>query len=191
MFKIIQILFIGFTAALLLTACGKKEEAPVAAEPAKPAETSPAVVEAKPEPKVEFALDCVSEKSDRSRAIFVSLGNNAMFTNFRYGSQKALTLIETDPASYKYSIDTEFTGYGAKKIEGKTITVNRENLSILYSYGVGADPFRCSKVADPVKAHEESKQLLISEANRVADEAEKARANDERQNQEQLKRNKI
>ena len=143
------------------------------------------------EPKVEFALDCVSEKSDLSKVVFVSLGKKAMFTNFGYGSQRALTLIETDPTFYKYSVDTEFTGYGAKKIEGKTITVYRENLSILYSYGSGADPFRCSKSPDPIKAHAESKKFLMSEANRVADEADKTRANAEKEKQEQLKRNKI
>ena len=35
-------------------------------------------------PKVVFALDCVSEKQPANRSIFLSLGKNAMLTDFFY-----------------------------------------------------------------------------------------------------------
>lgn len=185
---------------MLLSACGKKEQAvpaapPVAVEPQKPAEPLPTVVEVPAEPKVEFALDCVSKKEDGSRAVFVSLGKHAMFTNFKFGNQRALTLIATEPTSYKFSVDFELTGDSMKKVHGEAITVYRESLSVLYSYetpyGPGGDPFACTKNTDPVMAHEESKKFLISEVSKAADAAQRARVNAEKEKQEQLKRNKI
>jgi hypothetical protein len=151
--------------------------------------------QAKKEPRVEFALNCIGDKSSRTKVIFVSLGKSAMFTNFDYNYQLGLTLVKTTSQNYIYAVDFKVTVSGIEPMKDKSMILNRENLSIDYNYysgGMsGSDPFSCSLDDNPIKAHQLSKEMIITESRRYADQVEKDRKDAEQAKKEQLKRNKI
>ncbi len=195
MFKKFESISISLIISIFLVACGDKE-APAKqssiSETSKPAEASKP-----PEVKVEFALNCVGEKSSRTPASFVSLGDKALLTIFSYKYRYTAVLSSATPEKYSYTITGKEESGNYVSESGKTIELQRDSLRLVYFYGgpqyggQGADGFTCVTLDDPAKALETSNQLVANEAKKAADDAERARIQEENAKQEQLKRNKI
>jgi hypothetical protein len=148
------------------------------------------------EEKVEFALNCVSDKNGEP-AIFVAVGNQAIFRDKSGHSQKYMSKEGTRTEAYSYNVDYEWTTfYGPfekKNIVSKGFELIRDTLKLNYSYPDGRDPYSCTKASD-----EEAKQIytgtltwLTQKQDNLKQDQFNAEEAKKRKDEEQARRNKI
>jgi len=189
-FKTIQILLFGLIAALLLTACGKKEQAmpaaaPAAAEPAKPAE--PPVQQIKEE-NIEFALNCL-DGSQKYIVISVN-GRASLITNKLKDPDeiKVIELIKTEETadSYVFKPKTSATFRGnLSERSVDQIRINRQELGVrIYDYPDGQPYYTlstliaslsCSVAKDKLETLDMVNQLLDAKVKYIQDQEEKSK----------------
>jgi hypothetical protein len=198
-FKTIQILFIGLTAALLLTACGKKEQAMPAAAPAA-ADPAPAPNLVPVEPKPIFALECTRQYAEgKNRSVLVSFGDKAMMTSFgdfEGGEMLELQTENTTPNQYKYKIINR-TNYRYPELgfQGRII-VERESLAITkyLKLDIGLDhtqSYACKQLKEPDLAYKESVEYMNAEKQIAENKAIEEKQKQDLEYQKQMKKNKI
>ena len=157
---------------------------------------SPTTPKAAIEKKVEFALNCISDKNGEP-AIFVAVGGKAIFRSKSGHSQKYMSRKGTKTEAYSYDVDYEWTTfYGPleqKNITSKGFELIRDTLKLNYSYPDGKDPYSCTKVSD-----EEAKEIYtgtLSWLTLKQDEYKRGQSNAEeakkRKDEDQASRNKI
>lgn len=199
MFKTIQILFIGLTATLLLTACGKKEqEMPAPAPAAAPA--AQAVEEKNSNPTPIFALECTRQYAEgKTRSVLVSFGDKAMMTSFgdfEGGEMLELQAENTTPTQYEYKIVNK-TSYRYPELgfQGRIIA-ERESLAITkyLKLDIGLDhtqSYTCKKLKEPDLAYKESVEYMNAEKQIAENKAIEEKQKQDLENQKQMKKNKI
>jgi hypothetical protein len=193
-YKLIQILSISLTAALLLTACGKKEQAmpaaaPAAAEPTKPAE--PPVQQIKEE-NIEFALNCL-DGSQKYIAISVNGRTSFITDNLKDPYEIKvieLTKIEERADSYQFKPNTSTTfrnNLGERSVD--KVSINRQDLDLIFWDYPDGKPYYasnmliarlpCSVAKDKLATLDRVNQLLDAKVKYIQDQEEKSRKKDD------------